>query len=93
MIDLYNFYRFAYNISFTRCSYQHHPEMTEYRDTAESIWNTIKTVQIDKETHEWIENIYDDADKNKHQDLAHEWKGPYHNGRMCIEMIKRLETV
>lgn len=73
--------------------YQHHPEMTEYRDTAESIWNTIKTVQIDKVTHEWIENIYDDAEKNKHQDLAHEWKGPYHNGRMCIEMIKRLEAV
>lgn len=25
-----------------------------------------------------------------HQALAHAWKCPYHNGRMCIEMIQRL---
>ncbi len=72
--------------------YQHHPEMTEYKDVSEAIWNFIKTNQIDPNTHEWIENIYEDKSKNLHQDLAHEWKGPYHNGRMCIEMIKRLES-
>ena len=43
-----------------------------------------------KNTGEWIEDIQEDNTVTKGQALAHEWKCPYHNGRMCIEMIKRL---
>lgn len=71
--------------------YQHNPEHSEYKEASEAVWNFIKNVQMDSVTHEWIENIYQDSSKNKNQDLAHQWKGPYHNGRMCIEMYKRLK--
>lgn len=27
------------------------------------------------------------------QALVHPWKCPYHNGRMCMEMIQRLSQV
>ena len=45
---------------------------------------------IDRKTGEWIENISPDNSIQEGQALAHAWKCPYHNGRMCIEMIRRL---
>ncbi len=50
----------------------------------------IRENVIDKSTGEWIENIAADGNTDKTQALVHEWKCPYHNGRMCAEMIARL---
>ena len=47
---------------------------------------------VDKKTGEWVEDVNPDNTIDKGQALVHPWKCPYHNGRMCIEMIRRLEN-
>lgn len=62
-----------------------------YLKASEHIWDFIKKNVIDGKHREWIENIYDEGQENPDQALVHEWKCPYHNGRMCIEMYARLD--
>lgn len=73
-------------------AYQNEPDKTEYLQASENVWNYIQTYVIDKKTGEWIENISPDNTVKSGQALAHAWKCPYHNGRMCIEMIQRLSS-
>lgn len=62
----------------------------DFLEASESVLNFIKENVIDPATGEWIENIAADGNTDKNQALVHEWKCPYHNGRMCVEMISRL---
>ena len=71
-------------------AYTNEPGRTEYLDMAEQVWNYINTFVIDHAHGEWIENIKPDNTYDAGHKLAHPWKCPYHNGRMCIEMIERL---
>lgn len=71
-------------------AYQIEPHKTEYLQASEEIWQFIQEYVIDKKSGEWIESIPADNKADPSQALAHSWKGPYHNGRMCMEMIKRL---
>lgn len=71
-------------------AYQNNPQKTEYLLIAEQVWEYITKHVIDKSSGEWIENIEADNTVKPGQALVHAWKCPYHNGRMCIEMIKRL---
>ena len=56
------------------------------------VWEYINKFVVDKRTGEWVEDVNPDNTINKGQALVHPWKCPYHNGRMCIEMIRRLEA-
>ncbi|MGN0160760.1 MAG: AGE family epimerase/isomerase [Lachnospiraceae bacterium] len=71
-------------------AYQNNPQNTEYLRISEQIWEYIREHIIDRNSGEWIENIEADNTVKPGQALAHSWKCPYHNGRMCIEMIQRL---
>ena len=71
-------------------AYQLQPEKKTYLHMAEKIWDYIKSHIIDKKTGEWIEDIEPDNTVKAGQALVHPWKCPYHNGRMCIEMMQRL---
>lgn len=73
-------------------AYQYKPDRTEYLKVSENVWNYIQKYIIDKKTGEWIENISPDNTVEPGQALAYQWKCPYHNGRMCIEMVRRLST-
>ena len=53
-------------------------------------WKYIKENLIDKDNGEWFWSIYSDGSINRKDDKAGFWKCPYHNGRMCIEIIERL---
>ncbi len=74
-------------------AYQKNPQKTEYLHTAEKIWEFIQHHMIDSKSGEWIESIPADNLPDSGQALVHPWKCPYHNGRMCIEMIQRLSQV
>jgi len=45
---------------------------------------------VDKMNGEWFWSIKPDGSENKEDDKAGFWKCPYHNGRMCLELIKRI---
>ena len=58
-------------------------------EAAENIWNFIVDSFIDKrEGSEWFWSVTDDGKPEKGP-IVEPWKCPYHNGRMCLEMIIR----
>ena len=73
-------------------AYQLNPEKSLYKDMSEQIWDYIQNFVIDKNTGEWVEDVEPDNHIKSGQALVHPWKCPYHNGRMCIEMINRLAS-
>lgn len=69
--------------------YQHFGN-TEALDTAVRCWEFIKTKLIDHEQGEWHWSLQPDGTVNRRDDKAGFWKCPYHNGRMCMEVIERF---
>ena len=69
--------------------YQHFGN-TEALDTAVRCWEFIKTKLIDHEQGEWHWSLLPDGSVNRRDDKAGFWKCPYHNGRMCMEVIERF---
>lgn len=53
-------------------------------------WEYIKKNLIDWGNGEWHWSIYADGSVNRLEDKAGIWKCPYHNGRMCIEIMERF---
>ena len=59
-------------------------------ERALSCWNYIKNNLIDHEQGEWFWSIKANGEINRDDDKAGFWKCPYHNGRMCMEIIERF---
>ena len=55
-------------------------------------WQYIKDNLIDNEHGEWYWSRHADGSLNTTDDKAGFWKCPYHNGRMCLEIIERNEV-
>lgn len=55
-------------------------------------WDFIKGNLIDREHGEWFWSLLPDGTVNRKEDKAGFWKAPYHNGRMCLEIIERVQT-
>ena len=53
-------------------------------------WEFIKAHIIDHENGEWFWSVRADGSINREDDKAGFWKCPYHNGRMCMEIIERV---
>ncbi len=53
-------------------------------------WDFIKENLIDRENGEWFWSLRADGTVNRSDDKAGFWKCPYHNGRMCMEIIERI---
>ena len=60
-------------------------------DKAQRCWDYIKRNLIDYERGEWYWSRYPDGTLNQRDDKAGFWKCPYHNSRMCLEIIERNE--
>ena len=56
---------------------------------AENCWDYIKTHLLDKADGEWYWSINEDGTVNLTDDKAGFWKCPYHNTRMCLEIMER----
>ena len=70
------------------------PQKTKYIDAVKNIWNYIKTYMIDsREGGEWYWRLNDKNQPDMEKAVAESWKAPYHNGRMCIEIIKRQNVL
>ena len=56
-------------------------------------WSFIKKHLKDYKNGEWFWGVYEDHSIMKNEDKAGFWKCPYHNGRACIEIIKRIDQI
>ena len=61
----------------------------EALENALMCWEFIKASLIDRENGEWFWSLRADGSVNREDDKAGFWKCPYHNGRMCMEVIER----
>lgn len=57
------------------------------------VWEYIRTHLIDRQAGEWFWSIGEDGTPNLRDDKAGFWKCPYHNSRMCMELISRIEKL
>lgn len=55
-----------------------------------NVWSYIRTHLIDYEHEEWFWSCDPDGKINTVDDKAGFWKCPYHNSRMCLEIIERF---
>lgn len=73
-------------------AYEKYPDRKEYEQASEQIWNYILANVVDARADgEWFWALDSDGVPIKTHPVTDPWKGPYHNGRMCIEMIRRIE--
>lgn len=62
----------------------------EYLQAAVDIWEYIKEFIIDKrQGSEWYWEVDENGMPTSKKPIVEPWKCPYHNGRMCIEVIRR----
>ncbi len=59
-------------------------------EVAGRCWQYIKEKLVDNEGGEWFWSINEDGTVNRTDDKAGFWKCPYHNTRMCLEIIERM---
>ena len=69
--------------------FQHFEDRTAVAK-AFSCWDFIKTYLMDAENGEWFWSVDEAGNANRRDDKAGFWKCPYHNGRMCLEIIERF---
>lgn len=74
-------YMYAYKIS----------DNADYKEKAKQVWTYIQQSIIDKSNGEWHWSRLADGSINTRDDKAGFWKCPYHNGRMCMEMIESFQ--
>jgi mannobiose 2-epimerase len=62
-----------------------------YIEEAARIWEYIKAHIIDtRQGSEWLNELNADNTPIKEKAIVDLWKCPYHNGRMCLEIIRRI---
>ncbi len=69
-------------------------EMTgeeKFAETAINCWHFIKKYLINKEHGEWHWRTDRSGIPILSENIAGSWKAPYHNTRMCLEMMRRLD--
>lgn len=74
-------------------AWQKAPEHTEYRQAAEDTWKFIQEHVVDqREGSEWYWCVDENGAPIEGKPIVEPWKCPYHNGRMCIEIIRRMSN-
>lgn len=62
----------------------------EYEKAFAAMWNYIQTEMIDREHGGWYASGLDENPESKNKRKAHQWKGPYHDGRALIMVANRM---
>ena len=67
-----------------------HPDRTDCRDAAVSLWRYITEKLEDRRPGgEWFWRLDEAGEPDREKPVVEPWKCPYHNGRMCMELIRR----
>lgn len=72
--------------------WQKEPKQEKYLEAARNVWEFIREYVIDKRTgSEWFWTVSKEGSPCQDRPIVEPWKCPYHNGRMCFEVMKRCE--
>jgi len=72
-------------------AYLKHPEVPEYLADAYATWTFIRDCIVDSRPGgEWYSQVIPSGIPDPKKPIAEPWKGPYHNGRMCLEVMRWL---
>jgi mannobiose 2-epimerase len=63
-----------------------------YRKAAFKVWDYIDTHLVDKKHGEWFRAVSRQGAVSR-QPKVSLWKCPYHNGRSCLEFVRRIEEM
>ncbi len=70
--------------------YERDQTKLKYLETAKNIWEYISTYLVDKRAgFEWFWLLDKEGKPYHEKPIVEPWKCPYHNGRMCLEIIRR----
>lgn len=73
-------------------AWQNDHSKTDFLKASKQEWNYIKTHLIDKRKNgEWHSEVNESGIDVTKKPIVEPWKCPYHNGRMCMEIIKRAQ--
>jgi len=71
-------------------------EMTgdqKYADACDVQWKWIQNHQVDKNGGEWWAELDENGDPILSESKGGNWKTSYHNGRTCLELLRRSKTI
>lgn len=69
--------------------WEKHRSDIEFLTAAEDVFQYIQAVQTDRRSGEWFWAVDEKGCPDSAQPMVSPWKCPYHNGRMCLELIRR----
>lgn len=78
VVGFYNIYQYFHDL--------------DAMEKALACWQYIKENLIDEELGEWFWSRDPERNINRCDDHAGFWKCPYHNSRMCLELIERIKA-
>jgi cellobiose epimerase len=61
----------------------------QYLNRVVTLWQYIKSHVVDRQNGEWHWRLTEKNTLVRSEDKAGTWKCPYHNGRACMELMKR----
>jgi mannobiose 2-epimerase len=61
-----------------------------FRKAAVAVWGFIERRIVDRSGGEWFWRVFPNGAADPDEPKVSEWKGPYHNVRMCLEMLARF---
>ncbi len=67
-----------------------HSDDKHFLDISEQILTYIENVTTDKRSGEWYSEVSFEGVPDRKKEMVGPWKCPYHNGRMCLEIIRRI---
>ncbi len=74
--------------------YEQEPSKLEYLEAAKKVWGFIQEYVVDKRKGgEWFWKVDREGRPIGEEPIVEPWKCPYHNGRMCFEVIRRSRDV
>jgi mannobiose 2-epimerase len=65
----------------------------EQLDRSMAAWNFVKAHILDRWQGEWVWGVKEDYSVMANEDKVGIWKCPYHNGRACLELLRRMDSV
>jgi len=64
---------------------------THYLKAACDMWQCLERIGMDRQQGEWFWRVTQAGRPDSNESIVSQWKGPYHNVRACLEIVKRLK--